>query len=345
MDDSRPLCSVIIVNYNGRHLLDACLDALFRQSGPSFEVILVDNGSSDGSCALVRERYPATRVIEAHKNLGFARGNNLGVGQALGRLMVLLNNDTSVEPGWLAGLVEASTPDDVAVVSSLVLTEGIPERFYEKNGSINFLCHNIMRIFERRENIFYGGGASVLFKKELLELPFDEDYFAYCEDMYLGLRARFMGRRVIHANDSVVRHIGSATAGKEKTALTTFLQERNRLMTVLLFFSWWTIIRIIPYLAIDKVSKFGLAIVSRRYSFMGLMRAYLWLVGHPALIARKRAVLAAERRVHEREVISWMTGKLTNGESAPGRVLNAIALVWCRLVGLKTVDFFPAGER
>lgn len=345
MDDSRPLCSVIIVNYNGRHLLDACLDSLFRQSDPSFEVILVDNGSSDGSTGHVRERFPKTRIVEAGRNLGFAGGNNMGVGMALGRLIVLLNNDTTVEPGWLAGLVVASEPEDVAMVSSLVLTEGIPERYYEQNGSINFLCHNIMRIFERPENIFYGGGASVLFKKDFLGLPFDEDYFAYCEDMYLGLRARFKGYRVIHANTSVVRHIGSATAGKQKTALTTYLQERNRLMTVLVFFSWWTIVRILPYLVINKVSKFALSIVSRRYSFMGLVRAYMWLVVHPAHIARKRAVLAAERRVHEREVISWMTGKLTNGESESGRILNRLALGWCRLVGLKTVDFLPAGER
>ncbi len=345
MDDSRPLCSIILVNYNGRHLLDACLNALFLQSGPSFEVILVDNDSSDGSVGYVRERFPKARLVEAGRNLGFAGGNNLGVEKARGQLIALLNNDTVVEPAWLAGLVSASEPDDVAIVSSLVLTEGIPVRYYEKNGSINFLCHNIMRIFERPENIFYGGGASVLFKKNLLGEPFDGDYFAYCEDIYLGLRARFKGYRVVHTNASVVRHIGSATAGKQKTGLTTYLQERNRLLTLLVFFSWWTIVRVLPYLIINKVSKLALSVVSNRYSFTGLLRAYVWFVVHPGAIARKRAHLATERRVHENEVISWMTGELTNGETAPGRMLNRAALAWCRLVGLKTVDFLPRGER
>ena len=345
MDESPPLCSVIVLNYNGRHLLDACLEAVVLQSGPSFEVILVDNGSTDGSARHVAGRYPAVRVIEAGANLGYAGGNNLGVIHARGRLVVLLNNDTEVQPGWLAGLADAAKPDDVAIVSSLVLTEGIPERYYEKNGSINFLCHNIMRIFERPGNIFYGGGASVLFKKDILGVPFDPDYFAYGEDIYLGLRARFMGYRIVHTNGSVVRHIGSATAGRQKSSLVTFLQERNRMLNILTFFSWWTILRINPFLLINTVSKLGIALVARRYSFSGLVRAYAWFFAHPLAWHRKRRRLAAERRVNEKEVISWMTGKLTNGETPAGRAINSVALGWCRIVGLKSVDFRPAGER
>jgi hypothetical protein len=345
VDDSQPLCSIIIVTYNGRRFLDACLEPVLRQSGPSFEIILVDNGSSDGSAGHVRERHPGVKVVEAGNNLGFAGGNNLGVQHAAGKLIVLLNNDTVVEPGWLSALVEASAPDDVATTSSLVLTEGIPSRYYEKNGSINFLCHNVMRIFEKPENIFYGGGASVLFKKDLFGLPFDADYFAYCEDISLGLRARFMGYRVLHVNGSVVKHIGSATAGREKRALTTYLQERNRILTVLTFFSWWTILRILPFVALYGGAKLLLAGATRKYSFFGIVRAYAWLAMNPHVVLEKRRRMAAERRVPEREVISWMTGKLTNGESAAGRLLNAIALTWCRLVGLKTVDFLPAGSR
>jgi hypothetical protein len=343
--DSPPLCSVIIVNFNGRHLLDACLDAVLSQSGPSFEVILVDNGSTDGSAGHVRNHYPKVRIVDAGSNLGFSGGTNLGVEIARGGLIVLLNNDTIVEPGWIAGLVAAAAPADVAIVSSLVLTVGIPARYYERNGSINFLCHNIMRVFGRLENIFYGGGASLLYKKELLGVPFDNEYFVYCEDVYLGLRARFMGYRVLHSNASVVRHIGSATSGKQKTAVITFLQERNRMLTVLTFFSRWTIIRILPFLLINSVSKTALALVSRRYSFPGLVRAYWWFLVHPRELREKRALLARERFVHEREVISWMTGKLTNGESFPGKLLNGLALLWCRLVRLKTVDFLRARDR
>ncbi|MEW6510660.1 MAG: glycosyltransferase family 2 protein [Bacteroidota bacterium] len=345
MDHASPLCSVVVLNYNGRHLLDSCLESVFLQSGLSFEVILVDNGSSDGSVRHVAERFPTVRIVASDVNLGYAGGNNLGVEHARGRLVVLLNNDTVVEPGWLVSLVDVGNREDVGVASSLVLTEGIPARYYEKNGSLNFVCHNIMRIFERKEDIFYGGGASLLFKKDLFALPFDGEYFAYCEDIYLGFRARFIGFRVVHADDSVVHHKGSATAGKQKSAFTSYLQERNRLLTMLIFFSWWTLVRIAPYFVFNLVAKLMLGALTRRHSLPGLLRAYWWLVAHPVEIAQKRRRMRAERRVNEREVISWMTGKLTNGETLPGRILNAVALAWCRLVRLKTVESLPAGLR
>src|SRR5512135_589839 len=99
-----PLASIVIVNWNGRPYLDACLESVLRQEDGSFEVLLVDNGSSDGSADYVRRRFPGVNVIEAGANLGFAGGNNLGVRHAGGDLVVLLNNDTIVQPGWLAGL-------------------------------------------------------------------------------------------------------------------------------------------------------------------------------------------------------------------------------------------------
>lgn len=108
---SLPRVSVIILNWNGRHLLPPALQALLRTDYPNFEAVVVDNGSTDDSPELVRREFPQVRVIETGRNLGFAGGNNAGIGATLSEYVVLLNSDTQVTPGWLAPLVEAAEAD------------------------------------------------------------------------------------------------------------------------------------------------------------------------------------------------------------------------------------------
>jgi len=340
-----PFCSVIIVNYNGKRFLDACLESVFAQTYPAFEVIVVDNGSTDGSVEFLRSRFPVARVVQASHNLGFAEGNNLGVRHAKGNTIILLNNDTVVEEGWMRELVETVNRDGVAIASSLILTEGIPGRYFERNGSINFLGHNIMRVFERPENIFFGGGASLAYRSEVLGVPFDPDYFAYGEDVYLSLRARFQGMHVLHTNASVVRHAGSGTAGRKRSAFMAMHQEKNRLMNILLFFSPVTLIKIAPFLAGNVFAKLIVCLLSSRCSLAGILRAYAWLAGHGGEIWKKRQSLRAEQRVGDSDVISWMSAHLTNGETPPGSLVNAMARAYCRLVRLRTVEALPKGSR
>src|SRR5512133_2769801 len=112
----KPFVSIIIVNYNGRHYLEACLNALQQQTYPRecFEVIVSDNGSKDGSLALLREQYPWVHVLNNGKNLGFATGNNVAIQQSKGQYVLLLNNDTAPDPVWLEELVTAGQSDPKA---------------------------------------------------------------------------------------------------------------------------------------------------------------------------------------------------------------------------------------
>lgn len=339
------LCSIVIVNFNGKHLLRDCLASVLSQSYSPFEVLLVDNGSTDGSADFVRSEFRDVRVIESPENLGFAGGNNLGVQQSKGDLVVLLNNDTVVQEGWLTHLVEAVLPHDTAVAASLVLTEAIPERYYERNGSINFLGHNIMRVFAKPENIFYAGGASLIYKKKVLGIPFNDDYFAYGEDVYLGLRARFKGYRIVHTNASIVKHLGGATAGRQRSRRITMLQERNRVLNIILWFSPSVLVRVAPLLCMNMVAKVITSFISARYSVAGILGAYAWLLGHPLRILKMRGVLRSEHIVAEKEVISWMTARLTNGESAVARLIDDLSILYCKVVGLKTIESLPLGSR
>ncbi len=342
---AEPAVSVIIVNYNGKHFLSDCLNAVLAQTGVSFEIILVDNGSTDGSGELIRERYPDVRLVEARTNLGFAGGNNLGVGHARADLVVLLNNDTIVAQNWLAPLVRSLERPDVCVASSLVINRGMPERYYRRNGSLNLIGHNIMEVFFRTENLFYCSGASLIFRKNLFGLPFESEYFAYCEDVYLGLRARFMGMRVLHVNESVVDHIGGGTVGTRRSARIWMLQERNRILNLLLFFTPWTVLRVLPVLAVSQAAKLCLAVSSPRYRLLGLLWAWLWLLSHPAFILRHRGSLAGDKKVGDVEVISWMSGRVVQGESAPARLVNTVSVGYFNAVGLKTIESLPAGSR
>ncbi len=131
MNNSLPLVSVIIVNFNGKQYLKNCLSTLSAQSYPAIEVIFVDNGSSDGSAEYVRKEFPPIRTIESKKNLGFAKGNNLGIKEARGDLIATLNNDTEVTPGWLEELVKAmNLGEKVGMCASKML-------FMKDHGMIN----------------------------------------------------------------------------------------------------------------------------------------------------------------------------------------------------------------
>ena len=224
--------SIIIVNYNGKHLLRECFDSVLAQSVKDFELILVDNGSTDGSVDYVVSNYSDKRIKLAlsKQNLGFAGGNNLGYKHATGEYIVLLNNDTKVNEDWLKGLLdEIERDDNIGIVQSLVITEGVPAEYYKKNGTINLLGHNVMNFFEINEDrtgeIFQANGCSLIIRWVLVEQLgglFPDEYFAYAEDTYLSFKVKFYGKKIMHTSGSIVYHKGNATA-KEQVSFTAIL--------------------------------------------------------------------------------------------------------------------------
>jgi GT2 family glycosyltransferase len=123
-----PIVRVIVLNWNGRSWLGGCLEALRQQDCGPFEIVLVDNGSTDGSADFVRERFPECRVVALGSNIGFAAGNNAGARGATVPYLAFLNNDTKVDPGWLAALVAAADSDPgVGLVTSRVVFMDRPD--------------------------------------------------------------------------------------------------------------------------------------------------------------------------------------------------------------------------
>jgi GT2 family glycosyltransferase len=221
--DSPPLVSVVIVNYNGLKFLEKCLAAALGQTYPAFEVLLVDNGSSDGSVSFVRERFPAVKVIETGRNLGFAAGNNAGIRAAKGDLIATLNNDTEVTPGWLTALVRPMVADpSVGMCASKMLLMREP-------GVIDSTGIEISRsgacwdrgMFEPddgrygiADEIFGPCAGAALYRKKMLDEVglFDEDFFTYMEDVDLAFRGNLAGWKCMYAPAAIVYHYHGGTA-------------------------------------------------------------------------------------------------------------------------------------
>ena len=334
----RPSVSVVIVHYNGERLLDACLASVQAQVYRPVEVILVDNGSSDGSIAMARVKYPDVRVIAQGTNLGFAEGNNRGVEAATGEYVVLLNNDTEVTADWLPGLLEYMMEPAVAVVTSKVVTDGVPDRFYSMNGSLNPLGYNIMRVFADLSHIFFAGGASVMFRRAEIPRPFLSEYFLYHEDVFLSWRMRLLGRDVRMAQRSIVYHRGSATTKTQASAFVTFYQERNKLLNALLLFGGWTLLRLAPLMVMEGIAKLIAGAVSGRKSPLGILRGYVWILSHAGWVLARRRELQASRVVPDRDILCWMSARLLDGDGAVARVVNGWMRTYARVTGLGLHD-------
>ena len=232
------------MNRDGLRHLDACIEAVLAQElEGGFEVVMVDNGSSDGSVAHVRQRFPRVRVIEAGRNLGFAAGNNLALRELETEYGVLLNNDTRARPGWLAALVAAadSEPRAASVQAKLVFADR--PAVIQSAGSLLLSDGSAGDRgagepddgrYDRREEIFAACGAAALYRREALAEAglFDEGFFMYYEDTDLSWRLRLAGWKVLFEPGAVVEHVHAASSSAG-SAFMRFHADRNRLLMVL----------------------------------------------------------------------------------------------------------------
>jgi GT2 family glycosyltransferase len=217
-----PEIAVVVVNWNGAHLLRTCLGSLRRQTFADFETILVDNGSTDDSLALVARELPEVRVVQLAENLGLAGGTNAGIGITDAPIIATLNNDTEADPRWLEALHEAliTHPEAGSAASKLLLfdrrdvihsagdfyrLDGIPGNrgvWQRDNGA-----------YARPELVFGACAGAAAYRREMLEDVglFEDSFFMYCEDVDLAFRGQLLGYRCVYVPTAVVYHMLSAT--------------------------------------------------------------------------------------------------------------------------------------
>jgi len=219
----QPDVSIVIVTWNGKQHLDACLSAVALQQGVSSETIVVDNGSTDGTAEWVETRYPWVRLVRLRDNLGFAGGNNAGVREARGRYVAFLNNDTSADPQWLRALLGGidESAGYVLATSRLVymhdtdVIDSAGDGLFRWGGAFKRHHGAPVSAASTSEEVFGVCGAACLMPRAVFAAlgGFDEEFFASHEDVDLSYRARLQGYRCRYVAEAVVRHVGSATLG------------------------------------------------------------------------------------------------------------------------------------
>jgi GT2 family glycosyltransferase len=242
---SRPLptVSVVVLNWNGRRHLEGSLRSLERLDHPvdRLQLILVDNGSSDGSVEYVEASHPRWKIVRHLTNLGFAEGNNRGAAEATGEWIGFLNNDMRVEPGWLTALFGGldACPGAACLASRILSWDGSRVDFV--GGGVNYQGHGFQPDFGRpvstgdnaRGLLFACGGAMLVKRTVYEELGgFDPDFFAYFEDIDLGWRLNLLGHDVWYTPDATAYHHHHSTGGKVEPHRLRVLYERNALFTI-----------------------------------------------------------------------------------------------------------------
>jgi GT2 family glycosyltransferase len=310
------LLSIIIPHYSGAHHLPPCFNALRAQTYPHLEIILVDNGSTDESLVLTRRDFPEVKIIELGRNLGLTGAVNRGIEQAEGEIIVALNNDTEVAPGWAEALVDTlqKYPDAGIVASKMLLfdrrdtlhsagdgfgTDGIPinRGVWQKDKGQ----------FDHDTYIFGGCGGAVAYRREMLEDIglFDEDLFMYLEDVDLNWRGQLAGYRAVFAPNAIVYHRLSASGGG---VIASFYTGRNTIFVLakdlpgsIFRRHWQTIIKAQLKIAIEALRAWrGEAARARlRGQLAGLWGLPKWLA--------KRSAVKQKKRVDDRYLESLLT--------------------------------------
>jgi GT2 family glycosyltransferase len=236
-----PVC-VIVVNYNGGSLLRRCVETLGGQTLLPQEIIIVDNGSADGSIASLSDllvmKTSRVKIITPGTNLGFAAANNLGVSQAGTPWIATLNPDAFPEPEWLAHLMNATTRHPDAVMFGSTQLDATDIRYLDGAGDVYHASGLVWRghhcapvdSLPPEGEVFAPCAAAALYRRDLfLEAGgFDEDFFCYCEDVDLGFRLRLLGHKCIQVAGARVHHVGSAITGR-RSAFATYHSTRNRI--------------------------------------------------------------------------------------------------------------------
>lgn len=321
--------TVVIPTYNRSELLEVCLRHLESQTFRSFQVVIVNNGTLDPGC-LARVSSPGIQWIHLPRNEGTAAAFNRGV--AAGRespYVFILNDDTEVEPDCLALLVKTLEDNPGYSMAAPKLLQWSNPSVLDGVGDEILLGGGAYRVgqgqldegqFDRREPVFSACGAAALYRRTLFDEigDFDEDYFAYREDVDLSLRAFLRGHRCLYVPEARVRHRGSATLGSRFHPKIIRLTTRNQILTIIKNYPLPVFLRALPRIVVFQILWMGFAIAKHafRASCTGLLGTFPLLLR--ALGKRRRTMSTRLVSNHE------MLRRLTESEARIWRAHSAI---------------------
>lgn len=309
--------SIIIVNWNGLSHLKKCLPTLEKITYPNYEVILVDNASSDGSQEFVKKNFTKIKIIQNKKNLGFSGGNNEGFKKANGDYILLLNNDTTVEKTFVSEMVKKLESDKlIGGVQGKLRSMDYPDRLDSIGAfltSTGFLYH--YRYFQKdlpkydTEIYLYSAkGACMLFKKKVIDEVglFDDDFFAYFEETDFCHRVWLAGYTIMYAPKSVIYHKVGGTSNSMNNAFIQYHSFKNRINSYLKNLSSQELIKILPlHLFLCEIAAIGFILKGKPALFLAINKAIFWNIKSiPNTIKKRKRVQQSIRKVKDKNLLS-----------------------------------------
>lgn len=330
MSNNNPLVTIVILNYNAGDLILNCIDSVMKTKYDSYEIIVVDNASKDGSHIKCKEKFQNIKLIENHENLGYCEGNNVGIREARGDFITILNPDTIVEPEWLDELLSAYNKNGEGLYQPKILS------LYEKN--ILQSTGNVLHLFgfgfardkgiqddkniKNIEKIGYASGtclftSSSVFKKVGL---LDRFIFLYHDDLDLGWRAAQLGINSFYVPSSTIYHAESYIL--KWSSKKFFWLERNRKYCLLTHYSKTTYNKMLPYLILVDLAVW-IFYISK--GFIGSkIKAELDIAKSKDQISKKYLELEKKKTVPDIELVETLSDTIFVPESVTGSTINRI---------------------
>lgn len=303
LSESNPLVSIVVLNYNGEKYLQNCIRTVLENRYPNFEVLLVDNASTDGSIEPIKDRYgadPRLHIIVSKENLGFSGGNNLGLKYSRGKYIVFLNNDTTVEPDWLIQLVNALEQDStIGIAQSLIYA--MDKRSVQSAGWVysDYLIRKYALCADKPADlqlkpvfdVSFVCGATMIIRREILEAmgAFEPSVPFFYDDTLLTLKTRLCGKRAVTVSASKMCHASGAT-NVWKTYFTTFsLQKANDILMFDVFHKRTDLIKAAAFNLANSVTSTFFNLSKRNTAAVhGNISAFFWTLRNFRFIWRNR---------------------------------------------------------
>lgn len=355
--------SIILLNYNWWKFNKPCLDSILRQSYTNFEIVFVNNLSTDWSLEEAKKIYTKEiniwkmKIIENKENYGFAEGNNIGVKYTDkdAKYICLINNDTVVEVNWLEELIQCIESDETLwLVGSLVLDKWHEEEMKDllfkkkKMGVNNYIMETSFRNLtdqEIKKWIVYTTGISwcgLIYKKDLIQQPFPSFYFAYGEDTYLSHCILLQGYKVALCTTAIINHFWSGSFWRKTTLLKAFHGAKNQLCNILILHTSANSIKLIPtYLLYQWIKIFSSDINIR---FRWLCKAIARCIRHRKEIQQQKTYIKNIQKISNKEYIRQLSDKIFENiyflpipkyQIYIMNILNTLSKLYFRLVGIR----------
>ena len=239
MEFDKMKVTIVIPNYNGKHFMEPCLASLREQTCQDYKVLVVDNASTDGSLEYMKEHYPKIEVIALDKNYGFSKAVNVGIQHSTTPYVILLNNDTTVDPHYVEEMIKAiERSPRIFSVSSKMIQMYHPELIDSAGDLYTLLGWGVCRgtgrpvsNYTEADEIFTACAGAAIYRRSAFGKIgyFDENHFAYLEDIDVGYRAKIYGYKNTYCPTALVYHVGSGTSGSKYNSFKVKLSSRNNI--------------------------------------------------------------------------------------------------------------------